>query len=108
MPALERKRASASTKAKAKLASIAPRDVVATLQRHVLVDGFKLVFDPERSRGTRFVDAATGRAFIDLYGFYASQPIGFNHPHFEPPGKPDDLLQAAKVTAANSDGYTPT
>jgi L-lysine 6-transaminase len=107
MPALERKRASASMKVNPKLASVPPRDVVTSLQRHVLVDGLKLVFDSERSRGSHFVDAATGRAFIDLYGFYASQPIGFNHPHFDRPEVQSDLLCAAKIKVANSDVYTP-
>jgi L-lysine 6-transaminase len=94
-------------KAKPTLASVAPRDVVASLQRHVLVDGFKLVFDSERSRGSCFVDAATGREFIDLYGFYASQPIGFNHPHFDRPEVQAELLRAAKLKVANPDVYTP-
>src|ERR1043166_623248 len=83
--------------------TIAPRDVVPSLEKHVLVDGFKLVFDPKRSRGAIFVDAATGREFIDLYGFYASQPIGVNHPHFARSEVTADLLTASKVKVANSD-----
>jgi L-lysine 6-transaminase len=52
------------------------------------------------------VDAATGREIIDLYSFYASQPIGYNHPHFERPEVKADLLAAAKVKVANADVYT--
>src|SRR5215471_947119 len=85
---------------------IAPADVVAHLKRHILVDGLKLVFDPARSHGSVFVDAVTGREFIDLYSFYASQPIGFNHPHFSRPEVQADLLQAAKVKVANADVYS--
>src|SRR5438105_14140493 len=85
---------------------VSPREVVPELEKHILVDGFKLVFDPEKSRGSRFVDAATGRELIDLYGFYASQPIGFNHPHFDRPEVQADLLKAAKVKVANADVYT--
>ncbi|MCW5551735.1 MAG: L-lysine 6-transaminase [Verrucomicrobiae bacterium] len=85
---------------------VAPGEVSATLARHILVDGFKLVFDVARSRGSRFVDAATGRTLIDLYGFYASQPIGFNHPWFDRPEVQADLLAAAKVKVANADVYT--
>lgn len=81
-------------------------DVIRTLEEHILVDGFKLVFDCRRSRGSRFVDAATGRTLLDLYGFYASQPVGFNHPWFERPDVRADLLQAAKIKVANSDVYT--
>src|SRR5437016_769991 len=85
---------------------VSPREVVPELEKHILVDGFKLVFDPEKSRGSRFVDAATGRELIDLYGFYASQPIGFNHPHFDRPEVQADLLTAAKVKVSNADIYT--
>jgi L-lysine 6-transaminase len=82
---------------------VPPSEVIRELNQHVLLDGFKLVFEPERSRGSIMVDAVTGREFIDLYGFYASQPIGFNHPHFERPEVKADLLNAAKVKVANSD-----
>jgi L-lysine 6-transaminase len=90
----------------AKPDAVSPQDVVATLEKHILVDGFKLVFDPQKSRGSRFVDAATGCTLIDLYGFYASQPVGFNHPYFDRPDVQADLLAAAKVKVANADVYT--
>lgn len=86
---------------------IPSHQVIATLERHILVDGFKLIFDVEKSHGSHFVDAATGREFIDLYGFYASQPVGYNHPYFERPDVQSDLLRAAKVKVANADVYTP-
>jgi L-lysine 6-transaminase len=106
MVTLESKPSGISAKSSRAQTSIAPRDVVASLENHVLVDGFKLVFDLEKSRGSRFVDAATGREFVDLYGFYASQPIGFNHPHFENPEVEKELLAAAKIKVANPDVYT--
>lgn len=87
--------------------SVAPGKVIATLEPHLLVDGFKLIYDCDRSQGSRFVDATTGRSWIDLYSFYASQPIGFNHPHFDLPEVKADLLRAAKVKVANADVYTP-
>ncbi len=86
--------------------SIAPQAVITELEKHILVDGFKLIFDLEKSRGSRFVDAATGRELIDLYSFYASQPIGFNHPYFDRPEVQADLLAAAKIKVANADVYT--
>src|SRR5262252_8541498 len=86
--------------------SMPPEMVIAQLERHILVDGLKLVFDPIKSHGSRFVDAASGRELIDLYGFYASQPIGFIHPYFERPEVQASLLAAAKVKVANPDVYT--
>ena len=86
--------------------TVPPAQVVSELEKHVLVDGFKIVFDVEKSRGSILVDAATGRELIDLYGFYASQPIGFNHPYFDRPEVQADLFAAAKVKVANPDVYS--
>ncbi len=86
---------------------VPPAKVLSTLEQHILVDGFKLIFDVDKSSGSYFVDASSGREFIDLYGFYASQPIGYNHPHFSRAEVQADLLRAAKVKVANADVYTP-
>ena len=63
MPAIHQPRKAAARKGAAtKLpGAIPPQQVIAELEKHILVDGFKLVFDLEKSRGSRFVDAATGR-----------------------------------------------
>jgi L-lysine 6-transaminase len=92
--------------AKSAQAALAPDEVIAELEKHILVDGFKLVFDLEKSHGSYFVDAATGRELIDLYSFYASQPIGFNHPYFDQPEVKADMLAASKIKVANADVYT--
>jgi L-lysine 6-transaminase len=86
--------------------NIPPTSVVAELEKHVLVDGFRLVIDLEKSHGSRVVDAATGRELIDLYGFYGSQPIGFNHPHLHEPEVAGQLLVAARNKVANPDVYS--
>jgi L-lysine 6-transaminase len=85
---------------------LAATQVVGELEKHILVDGFKLVVDLEKSRGSRLVDAATGRSFIDFYSFYASMPVGFNHPYLNSPEVEADLLAAAKIKVANSDMYS--
>jgi L-lysine 6-transaminase len=82
------------------------KTVVSDLQRHVLVDGFRIVIDLAKSRGTKLVDAVTGRELIDLYGFYGSLPLGFNHPYFDRPAVQKDLLEAARTKVANSDVYS--
>ncbi len=76
------------------------------LDEHILLDGFKIVIDLEKSRGSYLVDAASGHRLIDLYGFFGSMPIGFNHPYFDEPDVQRDLLRAAKVKVANSDVYS--
>ncbi len=85
---------------------IPPSNVLETIEQHVLLDGFKVVVDLEKSRGSYLYDAVGNRRLIDLYGFFGSMPIGFNHPHFDDPDVQRDLLRAAKVKIANSDVYS--
>jgi L-lysine 6-transaminase len=106
MQATDQPRKAAKKKATPQEFQVPPGKVIAELEQHILVDGFKLVFDLARSHGSYFVDAATGRQLIDLYSFYASQPIGFNHPYFDRPEVKADLLAAAKVKVSNADVYT--
>src|SRR6059036_802469 len=76
------------------------------LEKHVLMDGFKIVIDLEKSHGSYLYDEAAGRRLIDLYGFFGSLTIGFNHPYFDEPAVKADLLRAAKFKVANSDIYS--
>ncbi|WP_326824820.1 L-lysine 6-transaminase [Streptosporangium sp. NBC_01639] len=80
-------------------------DVHGRLTRHLLVDGYRLVLDLERSRGSRLVDSRTGRSYLDFYTFFASAPLGVNP--FD--DEPDFLAVLGRVAAnkpANSDLYT--
>lgn len=80
-------------------------DVHGRLARHLLVDGYRLVLDLERSSGSRLVDAHTGRSYLDFYTFFASAPLGVN-PFAD---DPDFLALLGRVAAnkpANSDLYT--
>jgi L-lysine 6-transaminase len=86
--------------------TVAASDVLAVLDKHILLDGFKIVIDLEKSRGSYLYDAATGHRLIDLYGFFGSMPVGFNHPYFDEPSVQRDLLRAAKAKVANSDVYS--
>jgi L-lysine 6-transaminase len=86
--------------------AIDPARVIPTLQRHVLADGFHLVVDLERSHGSWLHDALTGREILDFYSYFASLPVGHNHP-----GLTEDaefqaaLRRAAVANPANSDVY---
>src|SRR5919198_856048 len=85
---------------------LAATNVLETLEEHILLDGFKVVVDLEKSRGSYLYDAATGHRLIDLYGFFGSMPVGFNHPYFARDDVKADLLRAAKFKIANSDVYS--
>src|SRR5260370_10997960 len=80
--------------------------VLHQLEQHILLDGFRIVIDLEKSRGSYLHDSATGHRLIDLYGFFGSMPVGFNHPYFDDVDVQRDLLRAAKVKVANSDIYS--
>src|SRR3989449_1540180 len=86
--------------------SVDPSRVLHVLGDHILLDGFKIVLDQEKSRGSYLYDAANGHRLIDLYGFFGSMPIGVNHPYFDQPEVQRDLLRAAKAKVANSDVYS--
>jgi L-lysine 6-transaminase len=85
---------------------VAPESVHQHLSRHVLADGYKLVVDLERSHGCRLVDARTGTEYLDCYSFFASLPLGFNHPDLTD----DDFLarlgRASVHKPANPDTYS--
>src|SRR5437867_6124293 len=87
-------------------ASVAPDRVVPELERHVVLGGFRIVVDLQKSHGCYLVDAATGRELLDFYSFYGSMPVGFNHSWFDRPEVQADLLLAARTKVANSDGYS--
>ena len=85
---------------------IDPAHVLSSLEQHILLDGFRVVIDLEKSRGSYLYDAANGHRLIDLYGFFGSLAVGFNHPYFDQPEVQEELLRAAKVKVANSDVYS--
>jgi L-lysine 6-transaminase len=78
-----------------------------TLEQHVLLDGFRIVLDHEKSRGSYLYNAANDSCLIDLYGFFGSMPVGYNHPHFAEPAVQRELARAASIKVANSDIYSP-
>lgn len=85
---------------------IAPDQVHDTLHRHMLADGYDIVLDLEKSQGRRLWDSRGQRSFLDLFSFFATFPIGFNHPMLKDPDFLAKLTRAALVNPTNSDVYT--
>jgi L-lysine 6-transaminase len=102
----QRSRSSVSKSTTTKRPSAASR-ALETLEQHVLLDGFRIVFDHEKSRGSYLYNAASDSRLIDLYGFFGSMPVGYNHPHFAEPAVQKELARAASIKVANSDVYSP-
>jgi L-lysine 6-transaminase len=81
--------------------------VLETLRRHMLVDGFDLVLDTRASRGSWLVDARDGTRHLDLFSFFASAPLGMNHPALtDDPAFLAELTEVAVNKPSNSDIYT--
>ncbi len=83
-----------------------PSQVHQTIDKYMLADGSPIVFDSERSHGAYLVDAVTGREYIDFYTFFASIPVGYNHPRLRDPEFLEKLAASAIHKPANSDIYT--
>ncbi|MGI5129122.1 L-lysine 6-transaminase [Pseudonocardia sp. CA-107938] len=86
---------------------VPPASVHDTLRRHMLVDGFELVLDTRASRGSWIVDARDGSRWLDMFSFFASSPLGMNHPGLvEDPEFMAELGAVAVNKPSNSDVYT--
>ncbi|HNX20356.1 MAG TPA: aminotransferase class III-fold pyridoxal phosphate-dependent enzyme, partial [Acidobacteriota bacterium] len=72
----------------------------------MLVDGFDIVLDLDRSEGCRMVDARDGRRYLDFFSFFASSPLGMNHPAMMDQAWRERLSRVAVNKVANSDIYT--
>ena len=85
---------------------LSPDEVLGVLSRHILVDGYHVVMDLDRSRGSYLYDARSGRLMLDFFANFATCPIGYGHPGMEDPEFREKLLAAALLKPANSDIYT--
>lgn len=81
--------------------------VFSTLKEHILVDGFHVIIDLQRSHGSYIVDAANGKEYLDFYSYFASLPIGHNHPGLLNDERFMEALRwAAVANPSNSDVYS--
>ncbi|MBA4250289.1 MAG: L-lysine 6-transaminase [Chlorobiaceae bacterium] len=85
---------------------INPDNVHKTLANNMLVDGFDIVLDLENSYDRYLVDQKTGDKYLDFFSFFASNPLGMNHPKLMTPEFRDRLATAAVNKPSNSDIYT--
>ena len=72
----------------------------------MLVDGLDLVFDLKRSQGAYIYDSRNGRRFLDFFSFFATQPVGLNHPKLLEPAFREKMAEVAINNPSNSDVYT--
>lgn len=85
---------------------VAVDSAIDDIARHMLVDGFPFVLDLEKSHGCHLVDKRDGRSYLDFFMFFASVPIGFNHPRMLDDEFVRTLGRLAVNKPSNSDFYT--
>jgi L-lysine 6-transaminase len=83
---------------------IQPQEVKKNLSRHLLAEGFDIIFDTDRSLGSWLVDQRNGNRYLDFFSMYASMAVGYNHPRLVE--AQDWLGRLAVNKPTNSDMYT--
>jgi L-lysine 6-transaminase len=74
--------------------------------KHMLADGFQLILDLKNSYRNKIVDERNGDEYIDFFTFFASSPLGLNHPKLNSEEVKEKLANAAVNKPSNSDIYT--
>ena len=86
---------------------IQPQDVKKILGKHLLTDGFDMVLDLNKSKGTYLHDSKSGRDYLDFFTFFASNPLGMNHDKIANDAEfVNKLGRVAINKPSNSDVYT--
>ena len=88
------------------MSKIEPAKVTELLAKHMLVDGFDIIVDLEQSEGSYIYDARNGDRYLDFFTFFATLPLGLNHPKMFDDNFLEKLLRAAINKPSNSDFYT--
>jgi L-lysine 6-transaminase len=86
--------------------SIAPEKVHETISKNMLADGFPIVLDLVNSSGFKLIDEKTGEEYFDFFTFFASNPLGLNHPKMNNDRVKYELSVAGVNKPSNSDIYT--
>ncbi|MCX7797443.1 MAG: L-lysine 6-transaminase [Melioribacter sp.] len=89
-----------------KNSSVNPNNALDILKKVMLIDGFEIVLDLEKSSGLTIVDKRNGDKYLDFYSFFASSPLGMNHPKLNTKEFKEELTLAAMNKPSNSDIYT--
>lgn len=81
-------------------------DVHNILRKVMLADGFDLVLDLKNSHGLTLIDAKTKDEYLDFFSFFASSPVGMNHPKLNTSEFREELLVSAMNKPSCSDIFT--
>ncbi len=76
------------------------------LGQRILTSGMDVVCDLMRCKGNRLWDAARDTAYLDMFTFYASRPLTFDHPALVDPAYRERMGRLAAHKPSNCDIYT--
>ncbi|MCB2199566.1 L-lysine 6-transaminase [bacterium] len=77
-----------------------------TLGSHMLTDGMHMVWDIDQSEGSWIADGLSGRKLLDLFSFFATNPVGHNHRKIVSGPAAEEIARIAVHNPSNSDIYT--
>lgn len=86
--------------------TITPQNVHSTLNKYMLADGLELVLDLRKSHGSQIYNARTNKYMLDCFSFFASAPLGCNHPKLTTPDFMKHLAEVSVNNPTNSDLFT--
>jgi L-lysine 6-transaminase len=86
--------------------TINPKNVHKTLSKYMMTDGFDLVLDLKKSYGCRVYDSRNDKFLLDCFSFFASAPLGCNHPKLTTQEFIKKIGEISVNKPTNSDIYT--
>lgn len=86
--------------------NVLPKDVQNVLKKHMLVDGFDITVDLNKSSGSYLYDSKHNRKLLDFFTFVASNPLGMNHPKLNNAEFISEIGKVAVNKPSLSDIYT--
>ncbi len=87
---------------------ISPAQVHPILDKYILADGYDMVVDAQKSHGSYMYDSKHNIEYLDFFSFFASMPLGFNHPGLNNDEFIKEIGTVALHNISNSDFYTTT
>jgi len=76
------------------------------IAKNMLADGYQLILDLHKSYRNKIVDERNDDEYVDFFTFFASSPLGLNHPKLSSKESKELLAHAAVNKPSNSDIYT--
>lgn len=91
---------------KEQVAAMSPKQVHEVLGQAMLTDGYDLVCDLKKSHDIYLYDSRNEEFYLDFFSFFASLPLGFNHPKMNTAEFREKLGYVGIIKPSLSDIYT--